>query len=263
MSMVRFAVRAALVNALRGNTLVQDNVLDSKIGVIDVSADFSVRTSESKPFIGIYVDAAQVTPDGIREIFCNGDCEIVLEFGMTSAMAEVDEQGQSTIASIGIPVTDEAMEFQLDLVAREIMAALSDPENVWSEYFKCLVSKIKKIERSRVGFEDQSVRLAAHQIKITAALIDDPLPNSTLIAPFDELLPSLVDLGGTWAVMANVVEAHLLGQDLTADEYAAQRLGQSKAENAALGLPGGDDYEPFANLEIATAGLSGSVTLDD
>lgn len=65
MSLIRIAARMAAVRALRGRTLVGDNVLDSQIGALDVGADGELRTEEDKPFISVYTHG-KTTATGLR-----------------------------------------------------------------------------------------------------------------------------------------------------------------------------------------------------
>lgn len=176
MSLNRIAARIAAVQALKGKTLVGDNVLDSQIGALDVAADGSLRTDEDRPFISVYADAAKADGDdaSLRSFVVNGDTEFAFEAGVTAAHVETDENGVSTIYP-GIPGTDAAFETHLDLVMRQVGDALSDPENEWAEIFRKLVSRFLKIERERTSGGGNGVRLAAHQLKLTVALRPDPV----------------------------------------------------------------------------------------
>ena len=53
MSLIRYAVRVAAVEAVRGRTLVAGNVLDSENGSLDVLADGTLRTDQDRPFSSI------------------------------------------------------------------------------------------------------------------------------------------------------------------------------------------------------------------
>lgn len=176
MSLNRIAARIAAVQALRGRTLVGDNVLDSQIGALDVAADGSLRTDEERPFISVYTDAAKIDGDdtALRAFVVNGETEFVFEAGVTAAHVETDDTGVSTIYP-GIPGTDAAFEVHLDLTMRQIGDALSDPENEWAEIFRKFISHFVKVERARTSGAENGVRLAAQQLRVTAVLRTDPV----------------------------------------------------------------------------------------
>jgi hypothetical protein len=181
MSLIRIAARMSAVRALRGKTLVGDNVLDSQIGALDVGANGELRTEEDKPFISVYTHSGKTTGSGLRALNGNGPTEFLFEAGVTAAMTETDpETGASTLIGIGIPATDGAFEFHLDLVARQIADALNDPDNEWAEIWRKCVNSVQSVERERTSGDGSGIRLAAQQIKVTADLFADPATGATL-----------------------------------------------------------------------------------
>ncbi len=176
MSLTRIASRIAAVYALRGRTLVGDNVLDSQIGALDITADGELRTDEEKPFISVYADAAKSEENMLRSWTDNGATDFLFEMGVTAAHTEFnDETGETTLVGVGIPATDAAFEFLLDVVARQVGDALTDPENEWAEIFRKFLRGVDRIERARTSGDGSGIRLAAQQIKVTADLIADPV----------------------------------------------------------------------------------------
>lgn len=189
MSLHRIAARIAAVQALKGRTLVGDNVLDSEIGAIDIGVDGSVSVGEDqrKPFIAVYSDASEnkdeIPSDMARALVPNGKTDFLFEAGVTAVMTEVDpETDESTLVGIGIPAVDSAFEFQLDVIMRQIADCLSDPTNEWAEVFRTLCGKVVAIERNRTSGE-QGTRLAAHQLKLTVDLCPDPVRGIELKPP--------------------------------------------------------------------------------
>ena len=181
MSLCRIAARIAAVYALRGQTLVGDNVLDSQIGALDVAADGSLRTDEDRPFISVYADAAKSDDNVLRSWVDNGATEFLFEMGITAAHTEMDEEtGETTLLGVGIPATDANFEFTLDVVARQVGDTLTDSENEWAEIFRKFLRSIDRIERARTSGDGSGIRLAAQQIKVTADLIADPIRGTEL-----------------------------------------------------------------------------------
>ncbi|WP_242221694.1 hypothetical protein [Shinella zoogloeoides] len=181
MSLTRIAARLAAVYALRGKTLVGDNVLDSQIGALDITADGELRTDEEKPFISVYADAAKSDDNVLRSWTDNGATDFLFEMGVTAAHTEFnDETGETTLVGVGIPATDAAFEFLLDVVARQIGDTLSDPENEWAEIFRKFHRGNARIERARTSGDGSGIRLAAQQIRLTVDLVADPVRGAEL-----------------------------------------------------------------------------------
>lgn len=237
MSLTRIAARIAAVQALKGKTLVGDNVLDSQIGALDVGADGSVRTDQEKPFISVYTDGA-TTKDAdnrLRTMSVNGATTFLFEAGITAAHVETDpETGVSQVYD-GIPATDRAFEFYLDLVARQIADALTDPANEWAGLFRDLCMRFEVVERARTSGDGSGVRLAAQQIKIVADLVADPvvgtLKEGSPMARFFAKAATLEDP----VVTAQVA---LMQAQLSGDEHswqtALRRYGLTYGEGDAM-----------------------------
>ena len=180
MSLCRIAARIAAVQALKGRTLVGDNVLDSQIGALEVDADGSLRTDEDRPFISVYTDAAKSKDNVLRAWIDNGETEFLFEMGVTASHVETNPETGESIVYPGIPGTDAAFEFLLDVVARQIGDTLTDPENEWAEIFRSFFWSIERIERARTSGDSGGVRLAAQQIKVTTKLFADPIKGELL-----------------------------------------------------------------------------------
>ena len=239
MSLVRIALRIAAVEAIRGRTLVGDNVLDSEIGAIDIAADGSIRTEKEKPFISVYTEdgASKLDGNDLRSLFDNGTCELVFELGITAAMSVTDpDTGESSVVP-GVPVTDRSFEYFLDMTARQILDALSCPDNPWGEICRGLTCRFSKIERIRAGNADGGMRFAAHRIKIICELMEDPVRGEPLEeeTPFFDFLKALdASADPQHQIYAQAMRAEIDGSDAPW-ENAQRRLGMTAAELLALG----------------------------
>jgi len=241
MSLVRFAARYAAVEAVRGNTLVGENVLDSEIGAIDVSSNSELKTSKQKPFTAVYTEKSKSNLSGndLRNLFENGTCEICFETGVTAAMTETDPETGKNYIMPGIPMTDRAQETFLDLTNYQIGAALADPNNEWAEVFRGLCVRFSGIEIVRAGSQSEGIRIAAQQLKIEVVLIDNPVPREELLpdTPFHnflELLKSQPENSKQLAYAATI-EALIAGEEQPW-ENCQRRFGMTRAELLALGL---------------------------
>jgi hypothetical protein len=174
--LARIALRIAAVEALKGQTLVGDNVLDSQIGALDVAADGTIRTDQQKPFLSVYVEGSKVENGlELRGLHRSGQTEFMIEIGITTAMTVTDSETGVSEVIPGLPATDPAFEFYLDVVGRQIVNALSDPNNAWAEIWRGLSSSVVKIERKRTSDAASGTRIAAHQLVITLELLPDPV----------------------------------------------------------------------------------------
>lgn len=170
----RIAWRIATVEALKGVTLVGANVLDSEIGALDIAADGSVRTIKDEPFSAVYTDEAVLEGSfEPRDLHKSGHTKLTIETGIAVAMLSRDDAGQQEIME-GVCATDRALELYLDCVGRQIVTALTDPNNAWAEIWRGLVPTIRKIERKRTSDGASGARIAAHQLVVTGELLPDP-----------------------------------------------------------------------------------------
>jgi hypothetical protein len=190
MSFIRIAARISAVEALKGATIVGQNVLDSEIGVLDIAADGSLRSDKDKPFISVYTDGSQVlTGLELRSLSSPGQLDIVFEAGVTTAQAVTDSETDESVI-LGMPATDANFEFHLDLALRQIGDALNDPDNEWAEIFRSLCVSFKSASRARISGDTNGIRLAAHQLKISADMVAEPLAGRPLnsSSPFARFL---------------------------------------------------------------------------
>lgn len=252
MSLIRIAARIAAVEALKGATLVGDNVLDSRIGALDVDDDNRIRTDQEKPFIAVYTDAGTTKDNDItsRATLINGVTEILFEAGITAAHVTRDNDTGEDIIIEGVPATDDAMEFYLDIVARQIADAITAPQNEWGELLRRFVIRPISIERARTASREQ-VRLAGQQVKWNVELIADPLKGQVLGAnhALREFFAK-VNAGDDAALKAKIAKMQsTLETDVNDFEWQAQqrRHGMTMGEMRALLL----DMQAGAEADIA------------
>lgn len=175
MSLCRFALRHAAVEALRGQTLVGDNVKNSDFRALDIAADGALRDNSDKPFILIYTDDATVEGMGQPTLWENGSVELVIESGIAAAMGSFDEEtGETTFTGYGVPATDTGMEAALDIIDRQVAVTLHG-DGEWAALFAHMHNGITKIERKRATLSDSGTRLAARQIRMWVDAKADPV----------------------------------------------------------------------------------------
>lgn len=261
MSLCRIAWRLVCVEALKGRTLVGENVLDSEIGALDLDAHGHLQTDKSKPFLAVYTDQAEAVSGDVRALYENGVTVLRIEMGVTEGMViqeEVPGEPGTYIESVvaGIPHTTGSFELALDLLARQVIGALADPNNPFAEAFRDLVGRISKVERMRTSGGRDGQRIAAQQIAITADLLPDPITEADTPADgaFAKCLALFDAAGGDLASTAALLRAEL--KPAGADWADLQeRLGLTGAELASLGSGPVDGDDDAATPEITEATL--------
>lgn len=242
MSLMRIALRRAAVEALRGKTLVGDNVLDSEIGSLDIAADGTIRSVKERPFIAVYTGDAKVTNDTRQRAFvANGATELIFEIAITAAMTETNSQGETVLTGMGIPGSDANYELHLDLAVRQIGDTLTDPENGWAEVFRSLINETISVERATLRTADKT-HLAAHQLRLGVDLFTDPVRGIELkpqnpLAKFLDLLEQgdIADpeRHADMLDMAAIIRAQLTGNE-HAWQTALRRYGLTRFEADAM-----------------------------
>jgi hypothetical protein len=253
MSLCRVALRISAVEAIKGRTLVGGNVLDTPNGALDIQADGSLRTDEEKPFIAVYTDQGKAEGVTGRSLVENGLCDVVFETGVSMAMVETDpDTGVSSLVGVGVPASDSSFEFLLDVVERQIIDALNDPDNSWAEIYRGLHDSVIKIEFAGARNSDDGQRLAGHQKRITVRLVDEPFGGELVPdAPFSRFLDALEASGNaSYVEMAATMRAVLSGSqdDL---QKLRRKHGLTQDEATALGLTAlADDGEEAGTLTV-------------
>lgn len=239
MSLIRIALRIAIVEALRGQTLVGDNVLDSQIGALDVAADGSLRTDQQKAWIAVYTDAS-TSKDGaadmsLRALAPNGATQILIETGLTAAQVLIDPQTEQSVVYPGIPDTDAAFELHSDIVMRQVADVLTDPGNEWAEIARRFILSFRSVERSRVSGDQQGTRLAAQQMRIVADLVSDPVRGMPL--KDGSPLKAFFDLAEADCIVPDPAHPDPLEAPMVADPVVASTVALMRAQIDATPQP--------------------------
>jgi hypothetical protein len=239
MSLVRIAARIAAVEALKGRTIIGSNVLDSEIGSLQVDGDGTIRTDEDRPFLTVYTDAATTrdVDTALRAMVVNGATEIVFEAGITAAMTETDPvTDESVVVGIGVPATDRALEFFLDMVIRQVGDTLTDPENEWAQIFQSFIISVSNVSRARTSNDSDGVRLGGHQLRLNVSLLADPVKGEPLkpTSALAKFFAKAATLGDA-AVLAQIdmMQAQIAGEALSL-ELIQRRFGLISEEAGAM-----------------------------
>lgn len=230
----RLALRLATVRALRGRTLADERVYDSEHGAID-----EVAVERPLPFIVVYTDDAQLH-HGDRDLWStsgnkrvgSGYQKLVIEIAMTQRMRVTGENGEPVAGAVQ-PETDAAMEFNLDVVERQIIAALMDPQSPWAEMWREIVDHVGDRQSQRGVSLRDGVRFAGRQITLDVQLMKDPVPGAPL-GPIWTRFLALASDDPTLAPVVPALEALLVGRELSDWQIGRSAYGLTLDETRAL-----------------------------
>ncbi|MBB3996882.1 hypothetical protein [Aureimonas pseudogalii] len=238
MSIARIALRIAAVEAIKGRTDVGTNVLDSPNGALDIQANGELRTEEDKPFVSVFTDEGVAESISGRGLLENGVCVLVIEAGISVAMTQTNDLGESVLA-IGVPASDRGFEFTLGLLHRQVCDALMDPDNPWGEIWRGLANRIIKIEVGSKRTSTDGQRLAGHQARIWVDLVNDPARGEPIdpAAPIGQFLTALAASEDPDNRVFAAKLRQVVGGDVDLDWKAHQRrYGMTRAALLAIGL---------------------------
>lgn len=243
MSLVRPVVRMCTVLALKNNTIAEDRVYDS-----DNTPLADALTLQAKPYITVYTDEDNKLDINNMDLMSNArNLSLVIEFGVASAVAT-----ENSGVQVKIPATDEGMEVSVDYLETQIMSALLDPHNEWSEIWRNLVMKVVTIRSPRGGSADRSARWAARQLLMVCDTVSDQPPG--VVVDDNHPLKRFVALAGQQS--PPLPAANLIGNFLNATAAPEWRqvqawLGLTKEGIEAIGqAPIIDEEEPSRLEEI-------------
>lgn len=233
----RLALRIATVRALRGRTLAGSRVLDSEIAPID-----DIAAEHPTPVIVVYTDDGHFRGAG-RDLFgTSGDTRVdvgfqhlVIDIAMTQRMTLTDEATGQQIEDAVPPVTDAALEFNLDIIERQVVVALMDtaPAAKWAEMWRQLVLDIGDRESRRGASMRDGVRFAGRQIRLSCKIPKDP-PAGVAIGPLWANFLSLAAEEADLAPILPLLNQAIAGAELTPDEALQSAYGLTRAEADAL-----------------------------
>jgi hypothetical protein len=154
-------------------------------------------------------------------------------------------------------LSDQGFEFFLDIVQRQIIDVLNDPDNEWSEIYRELHSQVLKTEYVGARNTDDGQRLAGHQLRKTVRLVDDPYgAELTPGAPFTRFLEKIeASADPVYVSQAAAIRA-LFGGDTVPLSVLRRGLGFTQSEVGALGLAelGDPEGQPMTMAYVMVEG---------
>ncbi len=176
---VQALVRLVAWRALLGRTLAGDNVGDSRLEIDD-------GDERDKAVIVVFTDAA--TGTDLRE----GDLKpsLTIEYMVTSLF---ETQGAETPHVVrDIAVTSTGLEFLLNVLGAQLLAALRDTSDPWAELLRRLSpSGLGKPKLVRAGNQEKGVRRAAAQLTVHLDTIHEPVVGEAPSGVIEDVLAAL------------------------------------------------------------------------
>lgn len=171
MSLLRPAIRACVVAALKDKTWAENRVFDSDMTAL---AD-AVVGGPPQPYIVVYTDNDDHAGITGAELY-EGDgraLNIVLEIGVANAIVV-----QSTNSvQLQFAATDQGMELAVDMISSQCQAALwGDPSSQWGELLKELCYRVLRAPSRRGGQAQSGIRFAARRITYVVNTLYDIIP---------------------------------------------------------------------------------------
>lgn len=235
MSILRAAIRACAVAALRDRTWAENRCFDSDMTAL---AD-AVYGGPPQPYIVVYTDTDNLQPVTGAEVY-NGDdrmLNVVLEIGVANAI-----KGENNNIILQFAATDQGMELAVDMVASQCVAALwGDPASQWGGIFKQLCYRIRRMSSMRGGQAQDGVRFAARRLTFTVNTIYDIppgiVPDST--HPLMQFI-SMAQGNPIFGVtdVGSIINGMLSTTAAPTWEQAQAYLGMTQASVEAIQAPG-------------------------
>lgn len=238
MALAALFLRLATVLSLKGRTLAGDRVSDSAIAPIDQRAK-----EQRQPALVVYSD--DFTADQVegRDLLTGArSLQLAIEV-VVADQVEREIEGEPLI-DVTIPETDEGLELTLNLIERQILRALQFEAGGWSEIWRNLVVKVRKVESQRGAGLKEGVRFAARQLVLTVEPLAEPgfgeEPRGVWRKFLDQLAqePTLAPLGA-------LLEAEFTGQALPDWRIAQGLLGLTLEGVQGIGLAPPYDADPI------------------
>lgn len=239
MSLLRAVVRMCAVAALRDKTWAQGRVYDSDMTPF---AD-AVFGQAAAPYTVVYTDTDDRTMVTGAELYNGDQRQLSLVFEMGIASSTKNGAGGLTIQ---FSATDEGMEFAVDVLESQIIAALfGDPTSAWGNLLRRIVYRVKRMPSRRGGQAQKGIRFAARRTVLVCSTIDD-IPPGVLIGdnhPVRQFIamaaaadPAL-GIGETAALVAKLLETSAAPTWRQAQAYMGMSTEAVEALNADVPLP--------------------------
>lgn len=171
MSLLRPIIRSCALGALRDRTWAESRVYDSDLTPLAEA----VMGQAAKPYITIYTDTDDRIPAAAAELYDGRTrrLQLAIEIGVASAVR--DPNSQNII--IKFASTDEGMEFAVDTIEGQVIAALyGDPDSKWGQLLRRFAPRVLRMPSRRGGQSERGVKFAARRTIFEVQTLYDLAP---------------------------------------------------------------------------------------
>jgi hypothetical protein len=244
---VPLALRVSACRALDGATIAGAAVHDSAITALD-----EMVSGQPQPFIVVSVDEQTYNVTVLDVFQGSRSVDLVIDIAVGSAVTL--EDGTTGIV---IPHTDAGTEFSVNLITRQVMKTLFEPNSGgdWGKIFRRIAMSVSRIMVRRGAGAQKGVKFAAAQLIISLSPLADPEFGSApafVWADFLTVMRADVKIGP----LAEAVEKAIVGDVLPDWRLLASAVGLNDETADAIGiLPlGGGDSQPVSQAIVLPDG---------
>ena len=242
MNLCSLAVRLAAVGALTGATWAGDRVRNQPI---DPLAELE---GSKQPLIAVFTGDSLNKPEASDWLAGDRTIDVVIQVYIPT---EVQMGDGATVDGL-----DKGGEIVIEIVGRQIEAALLRGENAWAELWRAFVLKVHDANsRPYLIAPEKGPRIIAREIILSVDTLASPAFGAPQGAWAD--LISAIDSDPSLAGLATLIDAAIRGGAALPDwKTAATQLG------LRFGVARGIGLAPADTTETGTAVLAGTITID-
>ena len=246
--MASFAVRTCTIEALRGQTLVGDEIVDSPIDPIDFAG--SIR----KPTIAVFSETERLTPRGRSFSMTRDDTPQdghVLQLSLMAYLPAAPVVSTPGQPDLKLDALESGAAFAFDLIYRQMVRALTLLDTPWADLWRrCVVGDMESVESGAFILQDnKGAKIPARQITLRLGVIDEP-PFCGLAVPFWSDFVSALAVSDDLADYAPIIADAIQGGDFPSWRGEAALTGLSPNEAVAIGRGpvGGTPDDPIVSM---------------
>ncbi len=260
MSVVRQLLQIAAVQAMRGRTLAQSAIFDSRIGPLP-----EILKGEEKPILVVSIEESTQPKDAGNDAGFFGRSirfTMLVQAAVASAVS-VEIDGEETI-TVGIGETDAGYEATLNVLERQWRMALSNPGEPWAELFRDLVLDVGEIRDARGVNPKSGHRHASRFTEVVLTTVPEPAPGEAMPGAVERgiaMLEGVPDYAQLGALLRSLLTA---GSDATDWQRLRYQLFGSGQTLLAVGIaPLVDEEDTLSTAKIEGVGLPYVTVGDD
>ncbi|TVR06633.1 MAG: hypothetical protein EA385_15045 [Salinarimonadaceae bacterium] len=255
MSMVSFALRLAVTRLLANRTWADGRILNSPVDPTDQI--LANAGEQQRPMIAVYTNSEKVDDVGGRSL--NGSrrqIDMMFFIYLSPSKVEVSEDGNTVV----FEARDAGGAAYLDLVTRQIHAALLFGEGPWRKVYEKLVVSVREAESKPILVEWESgLRIPAQEYRVQFETVGDPDHGVAAIGGWADLLAAMQDDPAA-APLHDMVKAAIESpSDLPSWRVAQAQMALTEGAIRSLGFAPADPTETGEAAELEDVEIDGEV----